>query len=76
MEADLYLTFISSISVKLIKLAACLLAATTVSFKRRVCFIFMTASGGGGRYKKMKTKVGDKRNEIRRTAGFKSEATP
>lgn len=52
MEAGLYHPFISSISVKLITLAA-----TPKSFKRSECFIFMTASGGGGRYKKMKKKV-------------------
>lgn len=57
MEAGSYHPFISSISVKLITLAARLLAATPKSFKRSECFIFMTASGGGGRYKKMKKKV-------------------
>lgn len=57
MEAGSCRPFISSISVKLIRLAACLLAATSKSFKRRVCFLFMPASEGGGRYKKTKNKV-------------------
>lgn len=57
MEAGSSRPFVSSISVKLIRLAARLFAATPKSFIRRVCFIFMPALEGGGGYKKTKKKV-------------------